>query len=431
MNLKQTSSIYFLCSLTFFVFVIGFLIRDFEWFPYPIYVEAQEGWKQIQQNFNNKQSKWYVRIGNRHQNINTDDAYEGLTLVTSTAANNTISAKVINTEGETIHQWNIDCFEMWPDANHIPEFLRPKAKPGAQIHGAEVTPDGGLVFNFDFLGLVRIDKDSQVVWRLPYMTHHSIHRHDDGNFWVSGRKFHTGPDPRLPHLKPPFFEDTVIEVTPDGEILREWTVADMLKESGYGSYLYMNESGGSRLGGVEERGSGDIFHLNDVEPFSSQLEPGFYETGDVMLSLRDINSIVIFNSETGKVKTVITGDFVKQHDPDFIDGNTITIFDNNNSKSQPKKSRIVEISAGKSGSKVIFEGAKDQRFFSHIMGKHQWLPNGNLLITDSMSGRGLEVDQKGNIVWQYLNFVEKGTVGTVSEFTRLPVEYNKVFNSER
>ena len=170
------------------------------------------------------------------------------------------------------------------------------------------------------------------------MTHHSIHRHDDGNFWVSGRKFHTGPDPRLPHLKPPFFEDTVIEVTPDGEILREWTVADMLKESGYGSYLYMNESGGSRLGGVEERGSGDIFHLNDVEPFSSQLEPGFYETGDVMLSLRDINSIVIFNSETGKVKTVITGDFVKQHDPDFIDGNTITIFDNNNSKSQKVES---------------------------------------------------------------------------------------------
>lgn len=434
MNSKRTLSIYFISSLTFFVFSIGFLTREFELFPYPIYVEAQKGWMQIQAHFKKKLSKWYVRIGNRHQNFNTNQSYEGLTLVTSIGANDRISAKVINPEGEAIHEWDINWFDIWPDADHIPEFLRPKQNPGVQIHGAEVTQDGGLIFNFEFLGLVHIDRDSQVVWRLPYMTHHSIHRHDDGNFWVGGRKYHTEPDPRLPHIKPPFFEDTVIEVNPDGEIVREWIIADILKENGYGGYLYMNAFGARKLSGYEERFSGDIFHLNDVEPFPSKLEADFYEPGDVMISLRDINSIVVFNSETSKVKTLITGDFIQQHDPDFIDGSTITIFDNNHSKARPKKSRIIQLSTGEKETKVIFEGTdegtKDQRFYNHIMGKHQWLPNGNILITDSMSGRGFEVNKKGEIVWQYVNYVEKGTVGIVSEVRRLPVEYNKVFNSK-
>ena len=44
-----------------------------------------------------------------------------------------------------------------------------------------------------------------------------------------------------------------------------------------------------------------------------------------------------------------------------------------------------------------------------------------------MSGRGFEVDSEGNLVWEYINYVEPGIVGVVGEVQRLPPEYTELF----
>jgi hypothetical protein len=61
------------------------------------------------------------------------------------------------------------------------------------------------------------------------------------------------------------------------------------------------------------------------------------------------------------------------------------------------------------------------------MGKSQWLKDGNLLVTDSMSGRAFEVTSNGNIIWEYFNLVAEGQVGLVQEVQRLPAKFNAVF----
>ena len=38
---------------------------------------------------------------------------------------------------------------------------------------------GDLIFNYENLGLVRVDVCGNVVWRLPYRTHHSIWRDEN------------------------------------------------------------------------------------------------------------------------------------------------------------------------------------------------------------------------------------------------------------
>lgn len=271
---------------------------------------------------------------------------------------------------------------------------------------------------------------------MPYQTHHSVHKDDNGNLWVGGKKFQTERNSRLPNLLPPYYEDTLLEVSPEGKILREYSVADILRKNGYTGLLYLgtlnNES--TRIRGEGKLlGADDILHLNDVEPFSAQMESGLFEPGDVMVSLRNINTVFVFNTESEEIKFISIGKFVRQHDPDFIDGNTISVFDNNNNNAvtvEEHKSRIAIVSATDNTVETYFEGTPEQPFFTNVMGKHQWLPNGNLLITESKSGRGFEVDRQGKIVWEYYNYVDHGIVGAVAEFQRLSPEYTSLFLDE-
>jgi len=65
------------------------------------------------------------------------------------------------------------------------------------------------------------------------------------------------------------------------------------------------------------------------------------------------------------------------------------------------------------------------------MGKHQWLPNGNMLITESMAGRAFEIDNKGTMLWEYFNLVEPHLLGLLTEAQRLTPFFNKVFFDEK
>ena len=59
--------------------------------------------------------------------------------------------------------------------------------------------------------------------------------------------------------------------------------------------------------------TGDTLHLNDVETFPSHLEEGVFKAGDIMLSLRNINTVLVFRDEDLKVTHINTGTVVRQH----------------------------------------------------------------------------------------------------------------------
>ncbi|NES70134.1 MAG: hypothetical protein F6K24_35435, partial [Okeania sp. SIO2D1] len=344
-NSDKLSFVGFITACTILVFFGGFLVRDFKLFPYKYYAKAMQGYKKIRKQISGERSWFYQSLDKPFPEVSNDIAqpYEGLNLVTKITSDNNITAEIIDSQGKIVHKWDINWFEMWPNPDHLPEKLLPKEKPGTQIHGAVVMENGDLVFNFEYCGLIRIDREGKVVWRLPYITHHSIHRHDDGNLWVSGLNYRTERTPELPHLTPPFFEDTILEVSPEGDILREWSVAKILRNNGYAGLLHPNPIGNFKLK-LNNHKSKDLLHLNDVEPFPLKMQEGIFKKGDVMVSPRDINTVFVFNTDTEKIKTVITGKFINQHDPDFVDGNTISVFDNNQGndlKPDNFKSRIL------------------------------------------------------------------------------------------
>jgi len=425
-NSNSLPKILFIFSLCFLSCAYGYLTNAFEWFPHSLIIDA----KYFVEELITKEE-----LSARHVKTNytekvpvyiEESSYNGLSLVTGIKEDSKLFTRVIDMEGELIHEWEIDWFDLWPDATHIPKSdpNYPKSRPGTHIHGVLLLENGDLIFNFGSLGMVKLDVCGNVIWRLPYRTHHSIYLDEQDNLWVPGMIRHLEPLPDLPNYVPPFVEPLVLKVSLDGEVLKVISVFDIFMKNDLYGLL-----GLSSIRSNDVNVTGDTLHLNDLETFPSFLEEGVFKTGDIMLSFRNINTILVFREEDLKVTHISTGTFVRQHDPDFIDGNTISVFDNHDigSKDYNRQSRILMYSFADGQHYEYYSGNKEQPFNTNIMGKNQWLPNGNLLITESKKGRAFEVTPQGDIVWEYVNIIDDGIAGITEEVSRLPDLFTEEF----
>jgi hypothetical protein len=134
----------------------------------------------------------------------------------------------------------------------------------------------------------------------------------------------------------------------------------------------------------------DWTHLNDVD----RIDEHRY-----LLSAKHFNQVLIVNRTTGEVEEIIGDDedpsiLDEQHNPQYQvaeDGTeTVLVADSEND-------RVVE-----------FEKTADgwaERYVLHGGGLHQprdadWLPTGNLLVSDRLGHRVLEVTPTGEVVWE-------------------------------
>jgi hypothetical protein len=417
-------------SFLFVTFGYGIAVQKYRLFPYRLIADFE---KAINQTVDKgiDQRGWYYRekpdLEPKYWADSSSD--DPLNLVTGLADGDQIIIMLVDMAGRVVNEWVVDWFKIWPDADHLSEDDRPKSGPGTHIHGIAMLPDGDVVFNFEQNSLVRLTPCGDVVWKLPYVTHHSVYIDNAGDLWVSGAIKHQKPVDRIPSHVAPFVEPTVLKVSQDGEILQEISLFDLLRRNDLSGYMYMTTS--------ISRGinvTGDGVHLNDVEVFEAPMEEGVFKHGDIMVSFRNISTVMVFDPVSLKVRFIKSGGFIRQHDPDFIDGNTISVFDNNHYKSgvdTDSKSRIVLVDARTGATEVWFEGSPEKPFYTDFMGKSQWLANGNLLVTESLNGRGFELNAEKEIVWDYVNYVEDNWVGMVEEVQRLDSSFTPMFRESQ
>lgn len=419
LNSNTLPRIMFVFSLCLLCFVYGYLSFAGGLFPHSLIRDAIVF---IDENILNPKLPSYLSETDFTVQVpvyNEKSANNGLSLFASIIEDRKIAITVINMEGEIVHRWDVDWFDLWQEVTHIPESdpAYPKSRPGTMVHGVVLLENGDVIFNFNHLGMVRLDICGNIVWRLGYKTHHKLYLDENDVLWVPGQINHDEPLPDLPNHLPPFIEPMVLKVSLDGEILKKISVIDVLKENDLEGLLNL-----SSMGQRDVNVTGDTLHLNDVETFPGYLEEGVFQAGDIMISLRNINTVLIFREEDLIVTHISTGTHVRQHDPDFIDGNTISVFDNFNVAPEEYEhhSRILIESFATGEHYTYYTGNAEHPFYTDIVGNHQWLPNGNLLITESVKGRAFEIDPQGNIVWEYVNILGDGLAGIIDEVYRLP-----------
>lgn len=416
-----------LTSLVLGGFIFGYCSRAYSIFPHSLIVSAAEAYKELRE-----RPTWQREVVDKAKGeralsnpvlVNQAGAFPGVNALDMIDGKYLV-IRLVDMDGKQRHEWKIDWFSIWPDATHVPPGRLPKSRPGTHVHGFVILESGDVVFNFSSLGLMRLDPCGKVVWKLPRLTHHSVHLDEDGTLWVSAGRYYTEVAPPFPNHGQGFDEPTVLQVSQNGEVLQEFSVVELLMKNGYAGLLYMSTAK-LTVNMPNVLVTGDTLHLNDVETFPRSMAPGFFVPGDVMISLRNVNAVIVFSPDTMKIKLLRQKDMIRQHDPDFVDGNTISVYDNNHVVTHERwradktygGSRILILSALSDETRVYY---KANDFYNATMGKHQWLPNRNLLITESRHGRGFEVDPSGKIVWEYLHMSGPGYSAEMQEVQRIP-----------
>ncbi len=196
--------------------------------------------------------------------------------------------RLIDESGAVLHSWAPDPGEIFGGRHNYP-----------YIYGSHLFPNGDILFNFEFIGIARMSACGDVLWALSEpRAHHSISANDDGSFWVSGNQELRSRDGRdeelLDVLSFPVYEDYFMKVSAVGEILKSISLIEVFEKNGL-SDVYLRTGRHYR---------GYIFHLNDIEELLPQMadEYPLFDAGDIVVSLRDLNMVIVLDPETLEVK---------------------------------------------------------------------------------------------------------------------------------
>lgn len=431
MNKVDIPKVLFVVACGLLVFSYGYAVGKYKVFPHALITAGQESVSLLIADIGNLSG---ARPDNflqksKHQGdgvtrLSAEQAAAGLTLVTGFFDGGN-ELRLIRLDGSPVRRWPVRYLDIFEDDSFVkPDNMRPRSNWHVDIHGAMALPDGSVVFNFDYRGTVKLDRCGKVLWRVRSMTHHSIDRSQDGSFWIPGRRYIEGGSSYLP-IRVAHLEDTILKVSPEGEILREISVPELMLKNGQAAALlaYGINQITAPQDGLE------LLHVNDIE----ELDPGVadrfprFAAGDLVLSLRDLNLLMVVDPNSETVKWRRIGPWVRQHDPDFQADGTISLFNNNSDNTADGHvlggSNILKIDPEAEDPTILYGATAEQNIYTNTRGNHQILDNGNILITQFEAGRIVEVNQASEIVWEFINRYDAARVAEISQAIRYPADY--------
>ncbi len=256
--------------------------------------------------------------------------------------------------------------------------------------------------NFGMLGddLTEIDVMGNVVqsWSqadLGLLMHHDFERLPDGNTVVLTAELRTIAGYEGGTQTYDVVGDVVVELSPEGTVLAEHSLLDVLDPLEVTSPAFDLPFWDSSFPEATE-GTKDWSHSNDVL-FSP-------EDDAFLVSVRHLNAVVKLDRQTGALlwrlgpggdfDLVAGGElFFHQHSPVFSGEDRLLIYDNGNERSgmptgEPFFTRVVEYQIDDSGAREqwrveqLWEYRGEQPYFAPAVGSVQPLDNGNVLVCD-------------------------------------------------
>ncbi len=394
-------------AIAFLAFVGGAFVVLTKVFPYDYFNNAYQAMDALYHQQEDYQTPYQTnlwrpaRTGQRGVTIHkAGKAYDGLTLYNSSHAQ---KAFLIDMDGKVVHEWSLPIRDIWEDPNREPRpdafvawdyvYMYPNGDLLAMYAGAGDTPWG--------YGLVKMDKDSRVIWKYWNHVHHDLDIAADGKIYVLTNAIRNNQIEGYEHLTPPRIDDYLVVLSPDGKQLKKVSILDALLRSRYGRMMRAGPSWDIKQ---------DFLHTNsiDIVDRTTAARLPFARVGQVLLSLRDIDTLAVLDLEKEEVVWALRGPWHRQHDAQLLPNGHILLFDNYGHYDDGGMSQLIEFDPVTLEKVWVYAGDEKQLLESGIRSTEQRLPNGNTLITESDGARLLEVTKKGEIVWEFVNPVRAG-----------------------
>jgi hypothetical protein len=236
------------------------------------------------------------------------------------------------------------------------------------------------------------------MWHLECHCHHDLDLDPEGNIYTLDQNLSRRSDWLVGNLRKyggdrPYIRDDILVISPEGEVLRRINILDAFQESEFAPYL-------TRIG---DSIKGDVTHVNTIQYITSELasEQEFLEEGQVLISLREMDTVALLDMESEKVVWAMGGPWLRQHDSQFLPNGNLLVFDNLGYMSpHGHATRVLEMDPVTQEIVWSYHGSEEEILYSSFQGAVQRLDNGNTLISSYGQCKALEVDGQ-EVVWEF------------------------------
>ncbi len=309
---------------------------------------------------------------------NKDKATEGLTLFSPLRGN---EAFLIDMDGKPVHTWKlknggINRCRLTEDGNL---FICEDSGAGPRLTGGKA----GLIREYDW--------DGNVVWE-----HHDDGQHHDARRLPNGNTVYIGWEllskehqdrvqggiPGSEHEdNDGIYGDYLREIDADGNTVWEWHFHDEVIEA-------------FPLCPICSRH--EFAHANTVSPL---------ENGDYMMSFRALNTLIIIDRPTGKIRWSHRNlEFGHQHDCHMLPNGNILVFCNGfHARDTDLCSKLMEFDPETKETKWEYIATPPTSLYSGNISGMQRLWSGNTLICEGGKGCLTEITADGEVVWEFVS----------------------------
>lgn len=292
------------------------------------------------------------------------------------------AAELQDLDGTVLHTWAMPFERAFPDVT-----FPPGRKPRIYWRKVALLPEGELLAVHDHEGVLKLDRDGELLWRWRGRAHHDVTVTPEGDVWTFDRTIHRVP--RVDPIDDIIEEYLVVLDGATGEERRRISLLEAFERSDYAPSL------------KNPPHWGDLFHANSVEVLDGTLAetiPAF-RAGNALVSLRATDEIVVIDMDQERVVWSAKGPWHMQHEAGLTADGTLVLLDNQGAWPISRALEYDPITR-----EVVWQwGGGSPPISTEASGSAHRLPNGNTLIALSNTGRGIEVTPEGGVVWEWYN----------------------------
>lgn len=358
-------------------------------------------------------------------------------LLTSAAYRTNPAIMLVDRDGKIVHQWNLDSIYSNPEVVKWHEIQDPSNGGTSSIDDGILFPNGDLIViqdnrmlnNYRGQRMVRLDKDSKILWQITGEFHHEIDLGEDGNIYAMDYELrdHYPVIDKHTKEKVKFLADTIMKISQDGKVLQTISVPDAFVGTPYEFYLYSFDLDVPTVQEFEfpheETHAFDPEHTNCVQYLTRRLaaQLPFAQPGDLLISMRGPSAIAVLRPSTGKIVWAAKGPWRHQHNVRLLPNGLVRMFDNDGVSmfiddedgeiEKVNKSRILDYNPNNGQVSVRYFDPDYYDTWTFWRGAHYEQEDGSMFFLSTEASRVLQLSPEGKVVWEMRGIADRESPG--------------------